>query len=885
MANTPYYTKAETEAKLNSNLSRAIQGEYISYTTLADAQAVNPKPSDGTLFQVEEEANKGVYTFQSGEAGGTKFRTKALEDVLEDKGVYKINKSLVIGKNLYNKEWNTNGFRVNQTNGTLLANASYSTSDFIEIKPSTTYTITYTIYHAWYDENKAFISGSSTATKTLNSPANAKYLRHSWTTSALETTQLEEGSVETAYEPFKILIPSDQVKGLDTQIANSIQEEGYIKPIVGKNLFNQSKSTLDFRVSPSTGTLVSATGNQTSEYIEVKPNTDYAFTSLTFAAWYDSSYKFINEQIPTNPVVVTSPTNAKYVRFSTSYPVAKAQFEESSERTEYEPYQYRFKYTDTQHEPIKNTITVNRDISSGADFTGNRAIQDAIESITDASEYNQYILKCTGVFEATQLSDFDVLEAENNFIVGKSFIHLEGVKEFKIIGTLPTDNQTVSVVRWNADKSTISNCEIIAKNVRYAMHIEGSGTFNKNYKRTFKNVTFKYDGLIVPVGFGTSTGEEQYFEDCSFYGNKGTFYFHTNQDFEKPNIVSLKRCLMYSQGSESTAIQMMGTGQKDKAIFEDCIFNNGSFAYNDTNFRNDYSDNPNHAECNVSIKSTYPLAVNNSFSNTCLKITSKSTGSGSSVRLDSNSDAFNLIIGNSSKVSETENEFFRKSLNGYEFKDGSDILSGFALSGIDINEISGKVIYRTSLGKRLGDCSTVNKTLTVIIDGVSYDVIFNKNYNGTSETTAPNYTNAQIIAEIEAVIGSVADVKMYNYGIDYYPEFKGVKIVTNADTGAILKGMGVVYNGLNSIRKATNSDNRVDGVALYDMTIGGKGKIIEKGQLYTTNASKRFSILEIDNVRREIGEELGISTTQPGYFDLNASPKLTKVIDANIVKI
>src|SRR5690625_1483864 len=44
-----------------------------AYPTLADAQAVDPKPADGTVFQVEEEANAGYWVFDSSEPGGTKF--------------------------------------------------------------------------------------------------------------------------------------------------------------------------------------------------------------------------------------------------------------------------------------------------------------------------------------------------------------------------------------------------------------------------------------------------------------------------------------------------------------------------------------------------------------------------------------------------------------------------------------------------------------------------------------------------------------------------------------------------------------------------------------------------------------------------------------------
>ena len=47
-----------------------------SYDTLAQAQAVDPKPQDGTVFQVDQSTdptNAGYHKFDSAEAGGTKF--------------------------------------------------------------------------------------------------------------------------------------------------------------------------------------------------------------------------------------------------------------------------------------------------------------------------------------------------------------------------------------------------------------------------------------------------------------------------------------------------------------------------------------------------------------------------------------------------------------------------------------------------------------------------------------------------------------------------------------------------------------------------------------------------------------------------------------------
>src|SRR5690606_29919995 len=56
------------------------------YDTLAAAQAVSPKPANGTVFQVSklDSGNAGVYTFQSGEAGGVRFeRAIVANDILK----------------------------------------------------------------------------------------------------------------------------------------------------------------------------------------------------------------------------------------------------------------------------------------------------------------------------------------------------------------------------------------------------------------------------------------------------------------------------------------------------------------------------------------------------------------------------------------------------------------------------------------------------------------------------------------------------------------------------------------------------------------------------------------------------------------------------------
>ena len=94
-------------------------------------------------------------------------------------------------------------------------------SDYCEVKPLTTYTITYPYFGSasaaglvYYSSNtvNSAISGISTvtqgsATYTFTTPANCKYIKFSWNISGSSTSgypypQLELGSSQTAYEPY-----------------------------------------------------------------------------------------------------------------------------------------------------------------------------------------------------------------------------------------------------------------------------------------------------------------------------------------------------------------------------------------------------------------------------------------------------------------------------------------------------------------------------------------------------------------------------------------------------------------------------------------------------------------------------------------------------------
>ncbi len=68
------------------------------------------------------------------------------------------------------------------------------------------------------------------------------------------------------------------------------------------------------------------------------------------------------------------------------------------------------------------------------------------------------------------------------------------------------------------------------------------------------------------------------------------------------------------------------------------------------------------------------------------------------------------------------------------------------------------------LGARLGDCSAVNKTLELSIDGgATVTVTFNENF-----TLA---TNAYILSFINTALNGVATATLYQRAKDYTPTF------------------------------------------------------------------------------------------------------------------
>jgi hypothetical protein len=117
-------------------------------------------------------------------------------------------KKLVPKKNLFNKNTVTKGYSLTGI-GTSNVNVTFSYSDYISVKPNTTYYKTATNGGEFYDLNKVVISAipSGTNTNTFTTPSNCYFMRMNVLLDSLDSYQLEEGSVATPYEPYTQVLP------------------------------------------------------------------------------------------------------------------------------------------------------------------------------------------------------------------------------------------------------------------------------------------------------------------------------------------------------------------------------------------------------------------------------------------------------------------------------------------------------------------------------------------------------------------------------------------------------------------------------------------------------------------------------------------------------
>lgn len=497
---------------------------------------------------------------------------------------------------------------------------------------------------------------------------------------------------------------------------------------------------------------------------------------------------------------------------------------------------------------IKTTeITVNTS-------QGNNAVQLALNSITDNSKNNRYTINVeNGIYKITSATEF-LGNTSNNYpamIVPKDYVDIIGQSKSSTIlwAELPYDDAILTsqtalardkfqtIWGW-ADDSKISNITFIGKNMRYVLHQDNPTEANKT--RYYDNCDFIFlgnKGFTRALGIGTYSGSKTYLSNGKASSPaRSAFSIHNNIKFTKPSLWQFDNFYFENLSGSTTngeiiLIQNSGSMQDCEIILNNCSSNQFIINY-DSNwlYQANQNDCFNYANFRVKGEKNIPIFFNNRVAGKALMVKSLSTGLNSKIRFNTASTAYNAIISNPYNYWGVLGHPERFIQDKYVAFDGAIGLSGYAIGGKSIIEgnAGNGVAYQCSLGKRLGDCSTTNKTLGIIIDGTTYNVVFNKNYTAM--------TNAQIITEINDVIGSVATASEYNIGGDYYAEFTDVLYQgVNASTSAFIP-KGTLVTMKNNRLSPCGETDVLFGLAIDDIppyrldlegVIYGKGRVIK----------------------------------------------------------
>lgn len=199
--------------------------------------------------------------------------------------------------------------------GTLSDNESYFTSDFIEVEPSTNYYFNQNYRLVQFGSNKEYITGNEYVNSFITND-NTRYVRFSAQKTNITSTQLNKGNASLPLETYKLLLDKNIKINYDNIELNdnTIPFTKILNVKNSNNLFNKNTVILDKYISISNGELLDNENYFTSDFIEVKGNTDYYFNQNDRLVQFDSNKLVITGGL--NITNIRTNINTKYIRIT-----------------------------------------------------------------------------------------------------------------------------------------------------------------------------------------------------------------------------------------------------------------------------------------------------------------------------------------------------------------------------------------------------------------------------------------------------------------------------------------------------------------------------------------------------------------------------------------
>lgn len=450
----------------------------------------------------------------------------------------------------------------------------------------------------------------------------------------------------------------------------------------------------------------------------------------------------------------------------------------------------------------------------------------------------------TAITTAGETREWEIIVGEGTYTDKDwfldSFVSMTGTdKNFSIIhGELP-DNVDPTTIQnnetvWLNGNSRLKNLTVTARNMRYPVHSDASGA-NKNITIELENCHIEHFGnegakawqaanggspsLVWPFttawGFGSASGMIFKASYTTFKSDTVAWYVHTNSYFDRPNINTLTNCECIATNADGRSIRIQPLG----SLRNDIVQVNNSLLVGDIDYipspwiPTTLADQPaSHAEVELLGAGNSAAVFTVTDFGRALRIDSATTGASSSVAVSGT--AAIVIFGKKVYAKNGATGF-----KGYAY--GWADISG---EGVGLN----RNVFITSLGKRLGNCTTVNKVLTVSINGgAAITVTFNQDHT--------NQTNATVLGIINAALGSAATAYEFAVGETYRPSFSDEEsLLKNTSSEGIPFGSALAFSGSNrNVRKMTSSDapSLFAGIAWEPIYPNEFGRVKTRGYL------------------------------------------------------
>ena len=423
--------------------------------------------------------------------------------------------------NIFNVSTAFLNYSVSSSDGSLIYITNMVTSNYIKVESATKYTFKARWIVAWYDDDLNFISGSGSSESsvtTLTSPADAKYMRFSFNSIQYNPSlmMVNKGETLLSFDAYKETFnPNYLDKQELVKLEQDVSEQGIIIDeitIVGNNIFDYSKEIENTSISSSNGTLVEGiTGYASSNWIEVKPSTDYSFKARWTVAWYNENKQFISASGSSESSVktLTSPANAAYMRFSYNadgYVPALMMVNEGSTLLPFEPYTVYLNGDKIKNEEYE-TVSLNID---NIKIPGNGF---------DAPK-NLCLIAAKNIFAADKTPDYPI------------FLYLELSTQKLYISNNTPDNP-VFLCDWDNTLADYENCQYWMATITNDNDIIFLRSFRRRnpviYPHTDYNSPYVVDfgDDLKPAGYLMSPSIVQ-FSDGSFVF--GDYRYHSLED-------------------------------------------------------------------------------------------------------------------------------------------------------------------------------------------------------------------------------------------------------------------------------------------------------------------------------------------------------------------